>query len=63
MKYRLEAISDFYGTGSKKTWFHFRVAAPGGLRIRFSIENINIYDNMYGVCIVLLRNWSGLNQS
>lgn len=56
VQYRLEAVQDTNGRcQQKKSWFHFRVTAPKNTRIRFSIENVNIYENMYEVCNMLLE--------
>ena len=49
MQYRLEAVSDSRGKGSigRKTWFHFCASVPKGFKVRFTLENVTIYEAMY----------------
>ena len=48
-QYRLEAVSDSRGKGSigRKTWFHFCASVPKGFKVRFTLENVTIYEAMY----------------
>lgn len=59
----MEAVSDSKTSlKGKKTWFHFRAMAPKNVRIRFMVENVGIYENMYEVLFyTILRMIAGLN--
>ena len=40
-------MPDFKTSVARKTWFHFWVSAPKRFKIRFTVENVSIYDSMY----------------
>ena len=51
-QYVLEALSDVQNKNCRKTWFYFKVQASRGIKAKFVLQNVRIYDSVFQVFFV-----------